>query len=108
MGLRELATKEKIGGESDGALTQLLKLMNCRNITKEQWSIIHIIWRVRKMPSKLVYTIVRRQTKDLITADVQRVHHHDDVLIKENESDQRESNGNPKDQRNFTVQRNLN
>ena len=48
------------------------------------------------------------QTKDLATADVQRVHHHDAVLIKENESDQRESNGNPKDQRNFTVQRNLN
>ena len=60
------------------------------------------------MPSKLVYTIVRRQTKDLTTADVQRVDHHDAVLIKENESDQRESNGNPKDQRNFTVQRNLN
>ena len=31
-----------------------------------------------------VYTIVRRQTKDLTTADVQRVHHHDAVLIKEN------------------------
>ena len=56
------------------------------------------------MPYKLVYTIVRRQTKDLTTADVQRVHHHDAVLIKENESYQRESNGNPKDQRNFTVQ----
>ena len=26
MGLRELTTKEKLGGESDGALTQLLKL----------------------------------------------------------------------------------
>ena len=52
---------------------------------------------------KLVYNIVRRQTKDLTTADVQRVHHHDAVLIKENESDQRESNVNPKDQRNFTV-----
>ena len=60
------------------------------------------------MPSKLVYTIVCQQTKDLITADVQRVYHHDAVLIKENESDQRDSNGNPKDQRNFTVQRNLN
>ena len=36
MGLRELATKEKLGGESDGALTQLLKLMSCRNITEEQ------------------------------------------------------------------------
>ena len=58
------------------------------------------------MPSKLVYTIVRRQTKDLTTADVIRV--HDAVLIKENESDQRESNCNSKDQRNFTVQRNLN
>ena len=40
------------------------------------------------MPSKLVYTIVRRQTKDLTTADVQSVYHHDAVLIKENESDQ--------------------
>ena len=61
------------------------------------------------MPSKIVYTIARRQTKDLTTADVQRdVHHHDAVLIKKNESDQRESNGNLKDQRNFTVQRNLN
>ena len=60
------------------------------------------------MLSKLVYTIVRRQTKDLTTADVQRVHHHHDFLIKENESDQRESNGNPTDQRNFIVQRNLN
>ena len=108
MGLKELATKEKLGGESDGALTQLLKLMSCRNITKEQWSIMHIIWRVCKMPSKLVYTIVRRQIKNLTTADIQRVYHHDAVLIKENESDQRESNGNPKDQRNFTVQRNLN
>ena len=107
MGLRELATIEKLGGESDGELTQLLKLISCRNITEEQWSIIHIIWRVCKMPSKLVYTIVRRQTKDLTTADVQRVDHHDAVLIKENESDQRESNGNPIDQRNFTVQRNL-
>ena len=48
------------------------------------------ILRVCKIPSKLVYTIVRRQTKDLTTADVQRVHHHDAVLIKENESDQRE------------------
>ena len=27
MGLRELATKEKLGGKSDGALTQLLKLI---------------------------------------------------------------------------------
>ena len=90
MGFREHATKEKLGGESDGALTQLLKLMSCRNITEEQWSIIYIIWRVCKMPSKLVYTIVRRQTKDLTTADVQRVDHHDTVLIKENESDQRE------------------
>ena len=35
-GPNELATKEKLGGESDGALTQLLKLMNCRNITEEQ------------------------------------------------------------------------
>ena len=60
------------------------------------------------MPSKLVYTIIRRQIKDLTTADVQRVHYHDAVLIKENVSDQRESNGNPKDQRNFTVHRNLN
>ena len=42
------------------------------------------------MPSKLVYTIVRRQTKDLTTSDVQRVHHHGAVFIKENESDQRE------------------
>ena len=103
MGLRELTTKEKLGGESDGALTQLLKLSSCRNITEEQWSIIHIIWRECKIPSKLVYTIVCRQTKDLTTADIQRVHHHDAVLIKENESDQRESDGNPKDQRKFTV-----
>ena len=65
--------------------------------------LIHIICRVCKISSKLVYTIVRRQTKDLATADVKRVHHHDAVLIKENESDQREDNGNPKDQRNFTV-----
>ena len=36
MGLRELATKEKLGGETHGALTQLLKLMSCRNITEEQ------------------------------------------------------------------------
>ena len=36
MGLRELATKEKLGGKSDGALMQLLKLMSCRNITEEQ------------------------------------------------------------------------
>ena len=43
------------------------------------------------MPPKLVYTIVRRQTNDLTTADVQRVHHRGAVLIKENESDQRES-----------------
>ena len=43
MGLRELATKEKLGGESDGALTQLLKLMSCRNITEKPLSIIHII-----------------------------------------------------------------
>ena len=43
MGLRELATKEKLSGELDGALTQLLKLMSCRNITKEPLSIIHII-----------------------------------------------------------------
>ena len=43
LGLRELATKKKIGGESDGALTQLLKLMSCRNITEEPLSIIHII-----------------------------------------------------------------
>ena len=61
------------------------------------------------MPSKVVYTIVRRQTKDQTTADVERdIDHHDAVLIKENKSDQRERSGNPKDQRNFTVQRNLN
>ena len=36
MGLRELTTNEKLGGESDGALTLLLKLMSCRNITEEQ------------------------------------------------------------------------
>ena len=36
MGFRELATNEKLGGELDGALTQLLKLMSCRHITKEQ------------------------------------------------------------------------
>ena len=40
--VRELATKEKLGGESDGALTQLLKLLSCRNITEEPLS-IHII-----------------------------------------------------------------
>ena len=79
MGLRELVTKEKLGGESDGALTQLLKLMSCRNITEDQSSIIHIIWRVCKIPSKPVYTIVRRQTKDLTTADVQKVSHYDAV-----------------------------
>ena len=90
MGLRELATKENLGGESDRALTQLLKLMICRNITEEPLSIINIIWRVCKLPSQLVYIIVRRHTKDLSTADVQWVHHHDDaVSIKENESDQR-------------------
>ena len=49
MGLRELATKEKLGGGSDGAPTQLLKLMGCRNNTEEQWSIIHIIWRDAKV-----------------------------------------------------------
>ena len=36
MGLRVLDTKEKLGGESDGALTQLLKLISCRNITEGQ------------------------------------------------------------------------
>ena len=36
MGIRELATKKELGGESDGALMQLLKLMSCRNTTKEQ------------------------------------------------------------------------
>ena len=36
MGLRELATTEKLCGESDEALTQLVKLMSCRNITEEQ------------------------------------------------------------------------
>ena len=36
MGLRQIATKEKFGGESDGALMQLLKLMSCRNITEDQ------------------------------------------------------------------------
>ena len=61
--------------ESQIERLQLLKLMSCRNITKEQFSIIHMI--------------VRRQTKDLTTADVQRVHHRGAVLIKENESDQR-------------------
>ena len=43
MGLRELATKEKLGGESDGALIQLLNIMSCRNITEELLSKIHII-----------------------------------------------------------------
>ena len=56
------------------------------------------------MPSKLVSTIIRRQTKYLITADVQRVHHRGAVLRKEN--DQRESIGNPKVQISFIVQRN--
>ena len=42
------------------------------------------------MPSKLVYIIVHQQIKDLTTAVVQRVDHHAAVLIKENESDQRE------------------
>ena len=36
MCLRELATKEKLGGESGEALTHLLKLMSCRNTTEEQ------------------------------------------------------------------------
>ena len=43
---------------------------------------------------------------DLTTAHVQRVHHRCAVLIKENESDERESIGIPKDQKSFTVQRN--
>ena len=43
MGFRKLATKEKLGGESNGALTRLLKLMSCRNITEEPLLIIHII-----------------------------------------------------------------
>ena len=63
-----------------------------------------MIWRLCKMPFKLVYTIVRQQTKDLTTADVQRVHYRGAVLIKENESDQRESIGNPKDQRSFIME----
>ena len=85
---------------------QLLKLMSWRNITEEQLSIIHTIWGVCKMPSKLVYTIVRQQTKDLTTADVQTVYHRGAVLIKENESVQRDSIVNPKDKRSFIVQRN--
>ena len=58
------------------------------------------------MPSKLVYTIVRRQTKDLTIAGVQRVRHRGAVSIKENESHQRESIVNPKDLRSSIVQRN--
>ena len=77
--------------ESQMERLQLLKLMSCRNITEVQLSIMHRIWRVCKMSFKLVYTIIRRQTEDLTTADVQRVHHHGAVLIKENESDRRES-----------------
>ena len=57
-------------------------------------------------PSKLIYTIVRRQTEDRTTADVKKVYHRDAVLIKKNESDQRESIVNPKDERSFIVQRN--
>ena len=56
-------------------------------------------------------TYYLKSIEDAILASLslfQRVHDHDAVLIKENESDQRESNGNPKDQRNFTGQRNLN
>ena len=34
MDRRELATKEKLGGKADGALTQLLKLMSAEILQK--------------------------------------------------------------------------
>ena len=104
--LRERATKEKLGGNSDGALT-VSKTNELEKYYKR--AIINNTYylKICKIPSKLVYTIIRRQPEDLTTADVQRVHHHHDaVLIKENESDQRESNGNPNDRRSFIVQKN--
>ena len=41
-GLRELATKEKLGRKSYGALA-VTKINELRNITEEQLSIIHMI-----------------------------------------------------------------
>ena len=71
-GFRELLLLKKILEESQMERLQLLKLMSWRNITEEQLSTIHMIWGVCKMPYKLVYTIDRRQTEDLTTADVKR------------------------------------
>ena len=51
MGLRELATKEKLGGVSDGALTQLLKLIEEYYLKSMQDTI------------QASYTIVRRRPK---------------------------------------------
>ena len=84
--IRELATKEKLGAKSDGALTVTtineLQTYYRRVIVNNTYDLKSTY--ICKMPSKLVYTIVLRQTKDLNTADVQRVHHRGAVLIKKN------------------------
>ena len=100
-GLRELATKEKFGGKSDRALavTKIIELL--RKYYRR--AIVNNTYDLKSMQDVIQasLSIVRRQIKDLTTADVQRIHHRGAVLIKENESDQRESIGNSKDQRRF-------
>ena len=87
---------------------QLLKLMSCRNITEEQLLIIHMICKVYKMSSKLVYTSYCSLTDQRPAADVQRVHQHGAFLIKKNETYQREYKHIPKYHRSFVVQRKRN
>ena len=102
-GLRELATKEKLSGKSDRALT----VTTINELQKYyRRAIVNNTCHLKSMPNDIQanFTTVRWQTKDPTAADVQRVHYHGIVLIKENESDQRESIGNPKDQRSFIEQ----
>ena len=103
-GFRELATKEKLGGKSDGALT-VTKTNELEKYYRR--AIINNTYDLKSMQDAIQASLYHCSStdQDLTTADVQRVYHRGAVLIKENESDQRESIVNSKDQRSFIVQK---
>ena len=59
----ENATKEKLGGESDGALTQLLKLMICRNITK-YYTMINNTYYLKSMQDAIQASLYHYSSTD--------------------------------------------
>ena len=88
-GLRELATKEKLGGKSDEALT-VTKINELQKYYRI--AIVNNTYDLKSMQDAIQASLYHCSStyERPAGADVQRVLHHGAFLIKENETDKRE------------------